>query len=153
VEIDLTGPQGPAGGAGVRLVDANNVTLGYVLSFEFDGAVVVTSTGYVVQLYVFGGHHGSTIYATEIDGGGSLYGGIETLWGAIYVEATDSYYVVTSVDATGAAVEESNVAYQSRISDAIYNESDTLYSASQLTALSWAEVGLPQTIALPLTFE
>lgn len=140
--------------ADLRLVDNADVTLGSVISFGFDSAVVVTSEGYIVQLDLVSGHITNTIYATGTGGSGTLYGnGLNLAAQATYVEATDTYYAPAGADATGAPVESPDVDYQSELRTTITDTSGILAFAAELVALSGSEVGLPQNITLPLRFE
>ncbi len=165
-----TGPAGPAGsGGGVSLVDANNVTLGSVISSDRYIVTVVTSTGHVLTLNWRGVVGGSvSVYYS----GGSCSAG-STKWMSVggssqryvhgklasYSNTTGSYLVPANVGADGSAASVpmsgvTNIEWQVGVTGE--GECDPSSSTSHgvlLQTATPAQVGMPATVAAPLALQ
>lgn len=162
------GPVGPAGG-GATLRDGNDVALGKVVGFDQYGLSIVTSTGYM--LYVGWTGVPQTFQQIMFTGGSCSAGATKWLNTgttsarpisgrmAIYSGTIDSYLVPANVAADGTATSVAMAGVtnqeQTRVSSnagTCGTGSSTAYGFLLRTATA-AEVGMPTTIATPLTVE
>lgn len=152
----------PTGSPGITLVDGNNVTLGRVLSSTRDGSMVLTSTGHQVFISYDGVFYPAQLYYTGTNGTGIAYlndGGGGTI---TEVEKINGKWVVysgsfaslmepdTVVDGT-----EANTTFTAQSIDNPTNSNFTAATRSgwKLKTTTRAAIGLPETIALPITLQ
>ena len=147
---------------GITLVDGNNVTLGRVLTSNREGATVLTSTGHQVFISYDGIFYPAQLYYTGTNGTGIAYlndGGGGTI---TEVEKINGKWVVysgsfasfmepdTVVDGT-----EANTTFTAQSIDNPTNSNFTAATRSgwKLKTTTRAAIGIPATIALPITLQ
>lgn len=162
------GPAGPSGG-GVTLKDANDVTLGKVVGTADLTATVVTSTGHVLTISWAGMPQlGSQIYyagacATTstmwLNGGSSQ---VRKANGklAVYSQVTGSYLVPKTVGADGTVTSGAMTGLANGEQTSTSSSAGTCQTQGtsnnmgyELKAVAASAVGMPATIAAPLTVQ
>jgi hypothetical protein len=158
-------PAGGGGGSAPTLVDANNVTLGTILEFSYDGAVtIITSTGYVInilmdptsghnfpisQLYWTGAGCTGTPYLN--DGMGGAGGEKRYYKMTAYSGSASQLYSMSSPNANGVSTSVGFVA--ATIENPACGASAGSRSGWALTAITNATAGLPASVAYPFTVQ
>jgi Collagen triple helix repeat (20 copies) len=152
------GPAGPAGG-GIGLIDGNNVKLGAVVSTDRDSTTVVTATGHVIdipwtgqftpaQIYYTGQNCSGTAYLNDGRGGTGPFSPLLGKW-VVYSGSMNTLMVPATVN-NGFSMGEAMTA--ATIDNPTCGANAGTRSGWKLTAISRANVGLPNTIATPLRF-
>ena len=152
----------PTGSPGVTLVDGNNVTLGRVLSSTKEGTTVLTSSGHQLfipcdgvffpaQIYYTGTNGTGTAYLN--DGGGGTSGETEKINGkwVVYSGSLASLMEPDTV-VDGTAVNTTFTA-QSIDNPTNSNFAPASRSGWKLKTTTRAAIGLPATIAVPITLQ
>lgn len=144
----------------IKLNDADNNFIGYVTSADDYKLWVFTSKGYMCRLAWDGSVGNNYFRYTEADGKGTIFVTEETLSFLaknIYYNYFDKkYYIPAEENSSGFVVSDSTIKEsKSRVYEdaVIKNETSQLYDnqiAIRIKEITRAEVGLPETIKLPL---
>ncbi len=147
-----------------RLTDANNQLIGYVQTVGTNNYVVKTSNGYIITIGVDGTFTGvQTYYGDSACSGTTKYinSGNTTLQNRsakyLYYEGTTGkFFKIDNVNANGYAsnVAMVGISYIYQTSGACTSSSSPNYGWKvETTEITRANIGLPTTITLPLTFQ
>lgn len=157
------GPAGPAGG-GVTLVDANNVTLGKVVSAARNNITLVTSTGHLMVMSWDGTLPNSQIYYKgtgpgNCSGEGYLNSGSPTAASSIYAKTVVWSLSLGSFMVTS-ATPQSNGTVLSTLPTGITGFDNSSCGSSTGGQYGWllqpvtpAQIGLPAPIVAPLRLQ
>jgi hypothetical protein len=152
------GPEGPAGsGGGLTVKDANNVTLGTLVSSSANAVVVHTSTGYFASMGWDGVFSPAQIYyagasctgAAILNDGGSTGKTMGSRW-LVWSGSQATFFRPTSTGGASAVASVGGFSAQT-IDNPACAASVGTRSGWPLTAIIAAGAGLPATIAAPLT--
>jgi hypothetical protein len=154
------GIQGPPGQGGPALVDANNVSLGRVISYTRYAATVVTSTGYQIdipfdgvfkpaQIYYTGAGCTGTAYLNDGNGGTPPFDAISGKW-LVYSGSMNTLMAPATV-ANGFSMGEAFTA--ATIDNPSCGASAGTRSGWKLQPITRTAAGLPASIATPLTLQ
>ena len=169
--VGPAGPQGPAGptGGGARLVDANNLTLGKVVTATRSNVTIVTSTGYLTIVNWAGTFPAAQIYYTTYDSGTGVCGGTAYLNSGGSSSGPSQYMyarnlvwsaslntlmaaVAPLADGTAATTSPATGVIQG-IDNPACSSSSSTNQMWQLAPVSRNAAGLPATIAAPLSIQ
>ncbi len=146
-----TGPVGPSGGANVY--DANSVLLGRAIAADDEGVTLFTSTGHLATLRWDGSFETSPVFFTTPGCTGTAYlNSRATASRRIFAKRVVFSKFTTSIYLPNATTSAS-VAGASTDSDGLCRGTTSAVHGWALTATTRATVGLPATIAGPLTLQ
>lgn len=144
-----------------KLYDANNVLIGHSVNADERGVLLVTSTGYMIDIKWDGNIHVVEMYYTEADCGGTpiQFELPETTYAKRCYYANNTFYTFRDIVGGVAVVDPSITHYLStwHTSGTVTNAPGPQYpwggSTLPLKEITRSELGLPATIAGPLTIK